>query len=278
MAIGKHYKSMDTSNKPSVAKSFPAISITKSIKNRRAYSRKYKVQNKSNSSILLSFLGTNCGGLNLKRESFFKLVNNFQPSIITLQETKFYQVGTVKLHGYQVFETVREGRNGGGLLTAALFSLEPMLITSDVENDIMTTQINIASFKIRIINGYGPQEDDDDTIIMNFWNKIEAEVIEAKNEGCFIMIEMDANAKVGNSVIQNDHNSMTDNGRKMLDVLDRNGLFIANSSGKCKGTITRTRQFLDVTEQSAIDFIILCERMKELLIWMNIDEARNDVL
>ena len=278
MANWEHCKSMAKPNQSSVAKSFATSPTNKLTKTRRAFKRKYKVQNKSNSSVLLSLVGTNCGGLNLKRESFFQLVNKFQPSIITLQETKLCRVGTLKLQGYQVFETTREERNGGGLLTAALLSLEPVLITSDVENEILTIQISVTSHKIRIINGYGPQEDENKSKIVNFWNKIETEVIDAKNEGCLIIIEMDANAKVGKNIIQNDPNSMTDNGRKMLDIVNRNGLFIANSSDKCSGTITRIRKTSNAIEQSAIDYIILCERMRELLNWMNIDEDRSNVL
>ena len=95
------------------------------------------------------------------REGFFKTVHKYQPQIIILQETKFYQIGTLKIQGYQVFETVRSVKSGGGLLTAALFILEPVLITSDADNYVMT---------IQIINGYGPQEDKNQMTVMNFWN------------------------------------------------------------------------------------------------------------
>ena len=84
MANWEHCKSMAKPNQSSVAKSFATSPTNKLTKTRRAFKRKYKVQNKSNSSVVLSLVGTNCGGLNLKRESFFQLVNKFQPSIITL--------------------------------------------------------------------------------------------------------------------------------------------------------------------------------------------------
>ena len=55
---------------------------------------------------------------------------------------------------------------------------------------------------MRIINGYGPQEDDNTTEVFDFWYEIEAEVVKAKDENCMKIIQMDANAKVGQDVTE----------------------------------------------------------------------------
>ena len=55
---------------------------------------------------------------------------------------------------------------------------------------------------------------------------------------------MDANSKVGETVIENDPCSMTDNGRVLLDILERHDLLIVNATEKCKGLITRHRKLL----------------------------------
>ena len=55
-------------------------------------------------------MGTNAAGLKSKQESFFNLMNKFEGSIITIQETKLTKVGTVKIPGYQTFEKIRKNR------------------------------------------------------------------------------------------------------------------------------------------------------------------------
>ena len=84
--------------------------------------------------------------------------------------------------------------------------------------------------KIRVINGYGPQEDDNNQNKLNFWMGLEQEVLSAKSESCMVMIQMDANAKVGRDVISADPNNVTDgNGRKMLNLIERHGLKLLNA-------------------------------------------------
>ena len=45
----------------------------------------------------------------------------------------------------------------------------------------------------RIINAYGPQEDDPKQIIYSFWQELEKEIIDAYENNCMIVVEMDAN-------------------------------------------------------------------------------------
>ena len=82
------------------------------------------------------------------------------PSCIAIQESKLRNCGNFKLEKYQVFEKRREGA-GGGLLTAIDHNLDPVLIQSEDEDcEILVVQCNLEKQKVRIINGYGPQEDE----------------------------------------------------------------------------------------------------------------------
>ena len=65
-------------------------------------------------------------------------------------------------------------------------------------------QIPLDGINIRIINAYGPQEDSDTENIYNFWQDFEREIILAKDEKCKIMLQMDANAKLGANLIKGD--------------------------------------------------------------------------
>jgi len=75
----------------------------------------------------------------------------------------------------------------------------------------------------------------------NFWQSLEAEVIIAKEQNCMIIIELDANAKIGKDNYHKDPNSVSKNGKLLLDMVKRQGLNIANLSSKCSGVITREK-------------------------------------
>lgn len=76
----------------------------------------------------LTKVGTNSAGLSSKIESFFNLINSFNPSIVTVQETKHTKMRKLKIPGYQNFERLRNGKPGGGLLTSIIEDLDPVLI------------------------------------------------------------------------------------------------------------------------------------------------------
>ena len=100
---------------------------------------------------------------------------------------------------YQVYLKNRNS-SGGGLLTAVDSCLDSTVV-SDCNAEILTVQIEINSRKLRIINGYSPQSDDTEDKRLSFWTDLDQEVVSALNEGCFLIIQMDANSKVGREVI-----------------------------------------------------------------------------
>ena len=100
-----------------------------------------------------------------------------------------------------------------------------MLIASkNEEAEILTVKLQLKDKKLRIINGYRPHDDDLQQNRLNFWLGLEEEIISAKSESCMIIIQMDANAKVGQQIISRDPNNVTDsNGRHLLELLERQG-------------------------------------------------------
>ena len=104
----------------------------------------------------------------------------------------------------------------------------------------------------------------------------EKEVI--NDDGCMVLIEMDANAKVGWEFIKDDPNDTSANGHILLDFIARQNLKILNSSPICEGTVTRQRVTVERTERSVIDYVIACEEMSSFLRNMLVDEKRKYVL
>ena len=186
--------------------------------------------------------------------------------------------GTFKLKGYQVFEKIRKG-HGGGLLTAIAENLSPVLIsTGSEEVEILVVQVLVGKFKIRIVNGYGPQESELKGKILTFWQQFEAEVIDAKENDCLVIIEIDANAKLGPSIIKNDMHSITENGSLLRDILRRQNLTCLNGETRCEGLVTRHRRTVHGDEKSVIDFIIVCDQLLPFFNRMVVDEKRENVL
>ena len=67
-----------------------------------------------------------------------------------------------------MFETIRTEKMGGGLLTAASLDLNPVIVASHNDLDILVVQIQVENINIRVINSHGPQEDDEISKIKHF--------------------------------------------------------------------------------------------------------------
>lgn len=178
-----------------------------------------------------------------------------------------------------MFERTRKNKSGGGLMTAVDETLKPVLVTEGEDNvEILTVEALVGSRKVRIINGYGPQEDDELNNIFRFWQEIEEEIIKAKDSKCFVLLQMDANAKIGKDYIKGDPHTMSSNGRLFLDVSLRQHLVIANTLDFCEGVITRERKVEQNIERSVIDYIAMCEDMYKHLKEIKIDDKKVNVL
>ena len=240
-----------------------------------------KSKGKISKSFNFSILGTNCNGILNKQDSLKAAMDTFKPTIVTLQETKSRKHGNIRLPGYQIFEKIRKGGNGGGLLTAADENINPVLVSTgkDDETEIITIQVEVGKYSIRIVNGYGPQEDEyGKDKIYKFWQELEEEILEAKDNNCLIVVQIDANAKIGKDKIRDDPNTVTANGKILLDICERQNLTILNTLDSCKGVITRERITVNSIEQSVIDYVIVCKDMENYLEKMQIDEDRTYVL
>ena len=169
--------------KPSSSKKSPKKLIASPNDSKKTRRSKSKNKNKDKifkcSSKTFVAIGNNAAGLRAKEKSFEEQINKFKPGVVFIQETKFKSKGSLKfLNDYQIFEQVRIDSTGpgGGLLTAVEKCLNPVLIyEGNDELELLVVEANIENFKIRLINGYGPQEDD--VRRYGFYEKLEEEII-----------------------------------------------------------------------------------------------------
>ena len=179
-------------------------------------------------------LGANSAGLLNKKESFERYLNLFLPGVFFVQETKLRKKNKIKHPNYVTFEYLRENNNGGGLLTAVHKSLNPVSVSNDTEEEVLVVEATIATKKIRLINAYGPQEDEKDNIREDFFNRIDQEVKSSKIAGAMVCIEMDANAKLESQVIKGDPKEKSKNGKLLESMVIENDLIAENLQRRFK--------------------------------------------
>ena len=226
----------------------------------------------------LKILATNCAGAGGKVKSLKSEVNHAKANLVILQETHSKRKGKIQFPDMVVFEAIRKTK-GGGTLIASHKDLNPKLIQDyEEEFELLVVEIEIKGKHIRVISGYGPQENWAEEKRMPFFIALETELEKAQLAGKSIIVEMDANSKLGPQYIPKDPHAISPNGLILASVVERQQLAVANGNIKCKGTITRKRTTKKRVEQSVIDIVLLSKDMEETLVEMEIDEDRKFVL
>ena len=108
--------------------------------------------------------------------------------------------------------------------------------------------------------------------------EVSKQIINAKDENCCVFIQMDANAKLGLTLIPGDPHGMSDNGKILMDIITRQNLYVLNSDSQCTGVITRHRITKHAEEKAVLDFMIVCPTLKIHFECMMVDEERIHVL
>ena len=113
---------------------------------------------------------------------------------------------------------------------------------------------------------------------MEFYAILDQEIEDSISNNCLTCLQMDANGKLGSEIINGDPNSISPNGRLLLELINRKSLIIVNASDKCAGVITRMTVKSQTTETSVIDYFIVCQELYSLVVSMLVDEEREHVL
>ena len=203
----------------------------------------------------IKLFSTNGAGIkNGKVDSLNAEVRSTKCNIVTVQETHCSQKGKIKMDKeFVIFEAIRK-KKGGGTLVAVHEDLNPKLIEEyHDEFELLVVEVSTQEMCIRVISGYGPQENWEEEKRLPFFIALETEIERAELAGKSVIVEMDANAKLGPKFIPKDPHGITPNGLLLAGVIERHGLIVGNGAKECKGTITRKRVTKYKTEESVID-------------------------
>ena len=206
------------------------------------------------------------------------MVRDVKANLVTIQETHCRRKGKIQIEDFIIFEAIRKAK-GGGTMIASHKDFGPKLI-QEYEDDfeLLVIEIKVEKKEIQVISGYGPQENWLEEKRMPFFLALETEIEKAVIAGKSILVEMDANSKLGNTLIPGDPYEMSPNGAILAQIVERHNMIVANGINTCKGTITHQRKTRTRNERSVIDLVLFSSDMMDHLVNIEVDEARKYVL
>ena len=197
-----------------------------------------------------------------------------------LEETQLKPTEKIKCeaaNGFQIFYLNRQDSQGGGLAMGIQRDIECTLVREgDDDTEALSVQTLLGGIPVRIILGYGPQENANVEKKNKFWSFVENEIHEAELENHGIIFQMDGNLHAGPNLVKRDPNPQNRNGKIFMDFLARNkSLVVRNCLDTCKGVITRKRVLESRIEEAVLDFCLINDKMRPFFNEMIIDEERN---
>ena len=223
--------------------------------------------------------GINSAGIKSKLKSFKIVLDKLKPTIWMIQETKLRvneKISSDFLNCFQVYYLNRQKSHGGGVALGVHRDLKSILINEgDDDTEVLSVRVFFKELSVRVVTGYGPQENAIKEKKDKFWEFLETEANYADLEGDGLIIQMDGNLHAGSNILKNDPNIQNQNGKLFGQFLDRNpNLIVVNTLEICEGIITRKRELEKRTEQAILDFYIINEKMRPFVTKMKVDEDK----
>ncbi len=216
----------------------------------------------------------NVRGVKSKITTIKRIIEEEQPVMVALIETKLKEGELLELQGYKMARVDRD-EEGGGVLIAFKRTLDNIWIcTKEYKKhgcEMVWVKIENTKIKVKIGVVYMPQESRTKLdILKEIYQEIEMEIKEAAENGFSLLLLGDLNCKIG-SVIKGNTEEITKGGRLLKTIIKRNKLAVGNAQDVCEGLWTRIQGH----EKSVIDYVIMFEEDIEIMQEMMVDEIKN---
>ncbi len=209
-----------------------------------------------------------------KKNSLDVIIETLQPTVIALAETWLEETDILELENYKIFRNDRN-KDGGGVLLAIRKEFTNIAIEISRTKEIYESLwIAFDNGKVKVKCGvvYMPQEKDVTVEELdNIYAMIKGEISDGQKEGQKVITCGDFNCRVG-SIIPKNHETVSKGGKKLLKLLQSEGMALVNASEKCEGLWTR----MQGKSKSVIDYIMIPKEEEEFIIDMTIDEEREN--
>ena len=151
-------------------------------------------------------LYNNIRGIKSKKKSLEQIIEEEDPTIIGITETKLNKDDLFEIDGYTT-KRVDRTSDGGGVLIAykKCFKKLPLVVREEkAEEEMLWIKIDNGITKLRVGIVYMPQEKDVKvSTIQGIYKKIECEIEKANINGETVILMGDMNCKIGKSLIKN---------------------------------------------------------------------------
>ena len=209
-----------------------------------------------------------------KKSSLQEILNKEKPSVIAIAETWLEEDEVFELEGYEIFRNDRN-KDGGGVLIAVKNVLANITVEVSKTKEIyesLWVVINNGRVKIKLGAVYLPQEKPlNDKELNDVYKLIKTEIQQGKEKDQCVIVAGDFNCRVGEAKVKGTYESESKGGKKLLDMIDKEKMILANASDKCNGLWTREEN----GKRSVIDFILMEEEDEDYIESLEIDESKS---
>ena len=208
----------------------------------------------------ISIYTININGFLSKIDSLDSIINNIEPDVITINETKTKNAGKIKdFFKERGYETLI--RPAGGIVVAARSKLKIINVTTSPNPSIIAGLI--PGLNIRIITAYGPQENTPKEDRQDFFDELSTEIQKCEYADNNPIIVGDLNAKI--KAKEERVEAISPNGEMLVEVIKNHALEVLNFHTQCTGLWTRVQLVNGETVKSVIDYCITNSKMSQKL-------------
>ncbi len=198
---------------------------------------------------------SNINGLQCKKESLLSVVEEKQPTVIALVETKLAEKEEFKVPGYETKKMNRD-EHGGGVMLLVKEELKNIIVEIDENKEVGEAKwITIDNGRNRIRMGilYAPQENKTPVKKLKvMYRNLQDQIRKAKKENQEVLLMGDFNCKVGD-VIPGNTEEVTKGGKMLMKMVDKLDLQLINAQEECEGIWTRVEK----DKKSVLDYVIM---------------------
>ena len=156
-----------------------------------------------------------------KRDSLKQLIIEHNAGILILTETKVYRNTKIRLEGFQVFPSLRKGKNGGGILDAIKHGLCSSVMIDEGEGaEFITVRLDFGGTHFRLICVYSPQENNPVAELDNFYENLSMQITRACLAGDPVFLAGDFTAKLGRQFISGDIHDTSSDGNRLSKLIN----------------------------------------------------------
>ena len=211
----------------------------------------------------------NVNGFRSKQDSIKNIIEQVQPKIVALCETKLESGKTIKsaLPGYEICSRKKKAGEKGIAVCVKKQTFKSVLdVTITNHEDIVAVRIEMAQCVARIILGYAPQETDPVELRELFFTELEIEISQCRlaDEMPIVLGDLNSKIQIRGGVVE----AITPNGKMLLELINNQELKVLNFHDRCVGKwtyVVRTTGFSSVLDY-AISNETISEATEEILI------------